>query len=73
MKEYLTYKEMGMKLEDIQKTSYKCRCGHTVVITNKEGRAICSNCHKWVFKDKRTEFEYRIKENQIKERRNNNE
>lgn len=69
MKEFLTYKEMGLKLEDIRKTSYKCRCGHTVVIANRDGRAICKHCNRWVFKDKKTEFEFRMKENQIKERR----
>ena len=69
MIDYLDYKEMKLKLEDIAKTSYKCRFGHTVVITNKDGRAICNHCHKWVFKDKKTEFEYRVKENQYKERR----
>lgn len=69
MLEYLDFKELKLKLEDIQKTAYKCKCGHTVIIANKSGRAICSYCHKWVFKDKKTEFEYRMKENQIKERR----
>lgn len=71
MTDYLNYKEMQLKLEDILKTSYKCKCGHTVVITNKNGRALCSYCHNYVFKDKKTEFEYRMKENQFRERRNN--
>lgn len=71
MNDYLDYKEMQLKLQDIQKTTYKCKCGHSVVITNKDGRAICSYCNKWVFKDKKTEFEYRMKENQIRERRKN--
>lgn len=71
MNNYLDFKLMQKKLDDIQKTSYKCKCGHTVVITNKSGMAICSFCQNAVFKDKKTEFDYRIKENLIKERRKN--
>lgn len=67
---WLSNKEMQRKFDDIQKTSYKYKCGHTVVITNKNGMAICSYCHNAVFKDKKTEFEYRMKQNLIKERRN---
>lgn len=73
MNDYLDFKEMQLKLQDIQKTTYKCKCGHSVVIVNKNGRAICSYCKNYVFKDKETEFKYRTKENQLRERRKSNE
>ena len=69
MNSYLDFKLMRKKLDDIQKSSHKCKCGHTVVITNKSGMAICSYCKNAVFRDKKTEFEYRMKQNLIKERR----
>lgn len=73
MIDYLDFKEMQLKLNDIQKTSYKCKCGHTVVITYQVDKALCNYCNNLVFKDKRSEFEYRLKENLFRERRKLNE
>lgn len=36
-------------------------CGHSVLFSRKD-KAICSWCKHYVFKDKKTEFEYRLKE-----------
>ena len=30
---------------------YYCRCGHTVIITPKQDRAMCDWCNNWVYKD----------------------
>ena len=38
----------------------KCKCGKTVWIFNKD-RAICSECGYYVYKDKKTEFIYKLK------------
>ena len=73
MNNYLDFKLMQKKLDDIQKTSYKCKCGHTVVITHQVDKALCNYCNNLVFKDKKSEFEYRLKENQFRERRKSNE
>lgn len=69
MNSYINFKEMQLKLQDIQKTSYKCKCGHTIVITGNNTKKLCNYCNEFVFKDKKSEFEYRLKENQIRERR----
>ena len=69
MNDYLDFQEMRRKLDDIQKTAYKCKCGHTVIISNQVDKALCSYCKKLVFKDKKSEFKYRLKENQLRERR----
>lgn len=38
----------------------KCKCGHSVLfVTDKK---ICSHCGNYVFKNKKVEFEYRMKE-----------
>lgn len=73
MNDYLDFKEMQRKLDDIAKTTYKCKCGHTIVIANKDGRAICNYCGHMAFINKQKEFEYRVKENLFRERRKNNE
>lgn len=69
MNDYLDFKEMQRKLDDIAKTSYKCKCGHTIVIANKRGRALCDYCGHLAFINKQKEFEYRVKENHYRERR----
>ena len=37
-------------------------CGHSVFVVNVD-RIICSWCGKYVYKDDKTEFSYKIKEN----------
>ena len=69
MNNWLTLKDEFKIFEEMQKYRYKCKCGHTVYIANKDGRTECSYCHNLVFKDKKTEFEYRMRQNLIKERR----
>jgi ribosomal protein S27AE len=56
--------------EEKNKFKHYCKCGHSVIIANKAGRTICSYCKNLVFRDKETEFKYRLKEKLIKERRN---
>ena len=45
----------------ITKHKVKCKCGHKVFIT-KYDKIICSWCGNYVFKDKKKEFDYRLKE-----------
>lgn len=61
------------KLHNEAKEPYKryCKCGHYAYIVNKEGRAECSWCHNLIFIDKKHEFEYRLNEQRIREKRNN--
>lgn len=42
--------------------TYKCPCGHSVVIRPTEEKALCYWCNKWVFRRKEDEFKYRLKE-----------
>lgn len=43
----------------------QCSCGTKTVLANTN-KAICRGCHNYVFKDKKTEFEYRVKEKMLK-------
>ena len=66
---WLSNKEITQLFEEKQKFRVVCKCGHTNYIANKSGRRLCSHCNEWVFKDKKTEFEYRLVENYMKEKR----
>lgn len=68
---YLTKKETERFFIERDKFKRYCKCGHYAYITNKSGIAECSWCHNNVFIDKKTEFEYRMKENLYREKRNN--
>lgn len=72
-RKYLNNEEIELINEEYLKHTRKCKCGHSVAILNETGVAECSWCRNLVFKDKKTEFEYRMKQNLIRERRKNNE
>lgn len=45
------------------KLSVYCpHCGHTVLMINVD-RTICTHCGYWVYKDKKSEFKYKMMEN----------
>ena len=45
----------------ITKNKISCECGHKIFLYKKD-KLICSWCGRYVFKNKRIEFKYRIKE-----------
>lgn len=59
----------GNRLEDPIKYSrellqkrIKCNCGHSIYIPPHMDKVICNWCGNYVFKDKKTEFSFRLKE-----------
>jgi len=58
----MTNREIEKEHELATKNMVKCTCGHSLFIRNKYGREICSWCNNWVYKDKKTEFMYKMKE-----------
>lgn len=67
MEHLLTKEEFDRMTNELDKVKYECRCGHKEVITSTEDKKICSWCGRYIFRDKRDEFNYRISE-QIKRR-----
>ena len=50
------------RLKPYADNRYYCKCGHSVVIMPKKHKVLCTHCGHWVFKNKKDEFKYRIKE-----------
>lgn len=55
------YKKDKVNLEFYTRNSTKCKCGHTNFLGSRD-KIICSWCGSYVFRNKRTEFIYRIGE-----------
>lgn len=58
----LSMKESEKMLEVYRNNSFKCKCGHTVLIPKRIKKRICSYCGVYVFREKKDEFMYRLKE-----------
>ena len=46
----------------ISENTKKCKCGHSVVINKGVEKVLCSWCNHYVFRNKKDEDLYRIKE-----------
>lgn len=60
---------MMMRISEIEKqhefeTQHRviCKCGHSILITSRNGRTICTHCHKFVFATPELEKQYRKEE-----------
>lgn len=58
----LTNKEFKNMTNYYDKIKYKCKCGHKVVIPAWKDSSLCDYCGILVFKDKKAEDLFRIKE-----------
>lgn len=47
--------------EFLNETRRECKCGHTVNFISKTPYITCSHCGNLIFKDKKSEYDYRIK------------
>lgn len=49
------------RLQGYNKASIKCKhCGHTILPTRE--RLICSYCGKWVYRNEKIEFKYKLEQ-----------
>ncbi len=67
MKKWLSDKEFENMMNEYDKIKHICKCGHRVIMPKWIDKKICGWCGEYVFKDKKTEFEYRMNE-QMKRR-----
>lgn len=56
------HKEMDRMFNECTNNTFKCKCGHSILITNKEKRKVCNYCGRLVFRSKKDEYFYRLKE-----------
>lgn len=54
--------EYERRAEEYDKVKYLCKCGHRVIIPKWMDKNICDWCGNYVFKSKKDEDLYRIKE-----------
>ena len=59
---FKNFKEIEKQSKVFQDYMIKCKCSHTILFTGRKDRVICSNCGSYVYKDKKTEMKYKIKE-----------
>ena len=59
---FMTDKELIKYADKISQFKYKCKCGHSVVIPDWVDKQLCHWCKNYVFKNKKDEDLYRIKE-----------
>ena len=60
------FREVELQAEYFTDHRTKCKCGHSVLITNKSGKQLCKWCGRYVFATPELEKEYRIKEIKIR-------
>ena len=61
-KQYKTYKQLMKDHDILQNYVVKCKCSHTILFTGIKDRLICSHCGSWVYKNKKVEMRYKMKE-----------
>ena len=61
-KQKFNKKEMDRMFNTYTQNTYKCKCGHSVVIAKYVDKIVCNHCGKYVFREKKDEFIYRLKE-----------
>lgn len=63
MKKILSIKEFNRMAEEYTKVKYQCKnCGHKEIIPYWLEKQLCSYCGRYVFRNKKDEFMYRMRE-----------
>lgn len=65
-KKFLTKQEYDRMTTEYSKVKYLCKCGRKVVIPSWVDKQLCDWCGRYVFKSKKDEFEYRMKEKMLR-------
>lgn len=61
MEKLLTLEEYKRMSDEYDKVKYRCKCGHRVIIPNWVDKQICGWCGRYVFKNKKDEFNYKLR------------
>ena len=69
----LNFKEISILSGEQTQNRKLCKiCGHSLLIPTKKEKKICSHCGNYVFKDDIAEFNFRVRQNRIKQKRKQN-
>ena len=52
----MTLKEIEKYHDKMQDFTYKCKCGHGVVISPKKAKELCKYCGNYVYRNQKEEF-----------------
>lgn len=63
------FKEDTKRIESFFENTIKCKCGHSIVFSSRTERMICNWCGNYVYKNAKSEFKYKMKEQLIKNER----
>lgn len=66
MSKVLSTEEYKRMTNEYDKVKYLCKCGHRVIIPRWVDKQLCNWCHCYVFKDKKAEYKYRMREELLK-------
>ena len=55
-----TWNKDTKRFNDLSNNTIKCSCGHSVLVI--QPKVLCTWCGSYVYKDKRLEFEERLKD-----------
>lgn len=58
------------KFKEITESRRYCKCGHSILFQKQTKKVLCSHCGEFVFNTKKDEFEYRMKEAMIRNKKN---
>ena len=61
-RQYKRFKDIARDHDKIQEYMVKCKCSHTMLFTGIKDRLICSHCGNYVYKNKKSEIYYKVKE-----------
>ena len=62
MDKIYTDKEFERMSNELNKVKVKCRCGARIVVPMQVDKGLCYRCKNYVFRDKKEEFKYRMRE-----------
>lgn len=60
--ELKTYKQIDEEYSHYSLNRKICKCGHSVLITSKDGKELCTHCNRYVFATPEIEKKYRKEE-----------
>lgn len=62
----MSYRSDSKLFNELASFRVKCKCGHSVILTNLTDKKICGWCGHWVYRNKGIEFKEQLKKRGVK-------